>query len=185
MVVRREGKKLRTYLHAYGHWQYNQFTSRLYTDICMFTCREEFGIDGIHLFNYLTGYSNQKDWKQFHVAPINLRQSLVKLIEREIEKHTPETPGLIFVKLNALAHDEVIPALYKAAQRAVQVKTAHSRGLLLDSGLKGISDTIEVRIILGRFLEHSRIIYFKNGGDEEFYLSSADWMTRNCTGVSN
>ena len=178
LVVRRENAKLKTYLHiATGN--YNQSTSRIYTDLGLLTSNPDFAIEGIHLFNYLTGYSNQKDWKEFAVAPINLRQRIIHLIDRETELHTPENPGLIIAKLNAIAHDEVIPALYRASQKGVKIKLLVRGVCCLRPGVAGVSENIEVRSILGRFLEHSRIFYFKNAGDEEFFLSSADWMTRN------
>ncbi len=177
-VVRKESDQLKTYLHL-STGNYNQSTSRLYTDLGFFTANQDFGKDATHLFNILTGYSHFKDWKEFFVAPTTLYKKTLELIEREIELSTPENPGMIFAKMNQLAHREVIPALYKASQAGVKIKLL-VRGLCcLRPGLKGISENIEVRSIIGRFLEHSRIFYFKNGGDEEFYLSSADWMSRN------
>ncbi len=178
LVVRQTGEKLKTYLHL-STGNYNQVTARIYTDIGFFTAREEFGYEAIHLFNYLTGYSYYKDWKHFIVAPINLYQEILLKIEREIEKSTPENPGLIFAKMNSLVHRIVIPALYRASQKGVRVKLLVRGICCLKPDIPGISENIEVRSILGRFLEHSRIYYFKNGGEEEFYLSSADWMSRN------
>lgn len=178
LVVRRENGKLKKYMHL-STGNYNHITARLYTDIGYFTSREEFGFEAIHLFNYLTGYSLFKDWKEFVVAPVNLYERTLELIQREIDLHTPENPGLIFAKMNSLAHRQVIPALYRASQKGVQVKLLVRGICCLKPGIPGISENIEVRSILGRFLEHSRIFYFKNGGNEEFYLSSADWMSRN------
>lgn len=178
MVVRRESDKLRTYLHL-STGNYNQVTARLYTDVGYFTARHEFAMDAIHLFNYLTGYSHNKDWKHFIVAPVNLYQKTIELIERETDLHTPEKPGLIFAKMNSIAHRQVIPALYKASQKGVKIKLLVRGICCLKPGIPGVSENIEVRSILGRFLEHSRIFYFRNGGDEEYYLSSADWMSRN------
>ncbi|MCX6154861.1 MAG: polyphosphate kinase 1 [Candidatus Kapabacteria bacterium] len=178
MVVRREGKKLRTYLHL-GTGNYNQITARIYTDIGLFTAREEFVMDSIHLFNYLTGYSYYEEWKSFNVGPINLRQRLIDLIRRETELHTPENPGFIFAKMNSIAHRMVIPELYRASQKGVKIKLLVRGICCLRPGLPGISENIEVRSIIGRFLEHSRICYFHNAGNEEYYLSSADWMSRN------
>ncbi|MBM2813640.1 MAG: degradosome polyphosphate kinase [Ignavibacteria bacterium] len=178
MIVRREGSKMKTYLHL-STGNYNQVTARLYTDIGFFTAREEFTVDAIHLFNYLTGYSYHKDWKRLSVAPINLRDNIIEMIRREAKQHTPENPGLIIAKMNSLVHKQVIPELYKASQKGVKIQLL-VRGLCcLRPGILGLSENIEVRSILGRFLEHSRIFYFKNAGDEEFYLSSADWMSRN------
>ncbi len=178
LVIRKEAEKLRTYLHL-STGNYNHPTSRLYTDLGFFTADEEFGLDAIHLFNYLTGYSQYKDWKKLIVAPVNLRKQLVKLIERETELHTRENPGFIFAKINALAHEEVIHALYSASQKGVKIKLLVRGICCLKPGIPGVSDNIEVRSIIGRFLEHSRIFHFKNGGNDEYYLSSADWMTRN------
>ena len=178
MIVRKEAEGLKTYLHL-STGNYNHGTSRLYTDIGMFTAREEFHQDAIYLFNYLTGYSYHNNWKNLIVAPIRLRRQVIEFINREIERHTPENPGMIFAKMNALAHDEVIQSLYRASIKGVKVKLLVRGVCCLRPGMKDISENIEVRSILGRFLEHSRIFYFKNGGDDECYLSSADWMTRN------
>lgn len=178
IVVRQEGDKLKTYLHlATGN--YNQTTARLYTDVGLLTAREEFSLDAIHLFNYLTGYSYNKDWKRFIVAPIDLRRKVIEFIRREAELSSPENPGLIFAKMNSLAHREVIPELYKASQKGVRIKLLVRGICCLRPDVPGVSENIEVRSVLGRFLEHSRIFYFKNGGDDEVYLSSADWMSRN------
>ncbi|MFA6571698.1 MAG: polyphosphate kinase 1, partial [Bacteroidota bacterium] len=177
-IVRKEGNKLKSYLHlATGN--YNYTTSRLYTDIGFFTSNEDYGIDAIHLFNYLTGYSYHKDWKKFVLAPINLRRVLIEYIKRESELHTPEKPGLIIAKMNSLAHDEIIQELYKASRKGVQIKLLVRGICCLRPGIPGISENIEVKSILGRFLEHSRFFYFNCGGKGEYYLSSADWMTRN------
>ncbi len=178
VVVRQEGEKLRTYLHL-STGNYNQVTSRIYTDCAIFTARPEFGMDAIHLFNYLTGYSRYQDWKHFIMAPVNLYQNIMEKIEREIANSTPENPGMIFAKMNSLVHRQVIPALYRASQKGVKIKLLVRGICCLKPDIPGISENIEVRSIIGRFLEHSRIFYFKNGGDEEFYLSSADWMSRN------
>lgn len=178
IVVRREQNKLKTYLHlATGN--YNQITARLYTDIGFFTTNEEFAEDGTNLFNMLTGYSKCDTWNHFVVAPKDLYKSLINKIDREIKKSTPENPGLIIVKTNSLAHRELIPALYRASQAGVKVKMIVRGICCLRPGMKGISDNIEVKSVIGRFLEHSRIFYFKNGGEEEYLLSSADWMSRN------
>lgn len=178
IVIRKGTDKLKTYLHL-STGNYNHPTSRLYTDIGLFTTHEGFGIEAIHLFNYLTGYSKLKKWKNLIVAPINLRQRIIELINREAEKHTDESPGFIFAKMNALAHEEVIQALYRASQKGVKIQLLVRGICCLRPGIPEISENIEIRSILGRFLEHSRIFYFRNGGEEEFYLSSADWMTRN------
>lgn len=178
MVVRREEPGLRTYVHL-STGNYNYTTSKLYTDIGFFTADEDFGMEAIYLFNYLTGYSHHSTWKKFFVAPMNLRRSIIELINRETEFHTSENPGFIFVKMNSLAHPEVINSLYRASQKGVKIKLLVRGICCLKPGVPGLSENIEVRSILGRFLEHSRVFYFKGGGKEEFYLSSADWMTRN------
>lgn len=178
LIVRRENSKLKTYVHL-STGNYNQITSRLYTDVGYFTSNEKFGKDATYLFNYLTAYSYHTDWNHLIVAPIDLRLRVLELIDREIELHTPENPGMIFAKMNSLAHREVIPALYRASQKGVKIKLLVRGICCLKPGLAGYSDNIEVKSIIGRFLEHSRIFYFKNAGNEEFYLSSADWMSRN------
>jgi polyphosphate kinase len=178
LIVRKESGKLRTYVHL-STGNYNQITSRLYTDVGFFTSNEKFGEDVTYLFNYLTAYSYHKNWNHIIVAPVDLRLRVLELIEREIELHTPENPGMIFAKMNSIAHREVIPALYRASQKGVKIKLIVRGICCLKPGLEGISENIEVRSIIGRFLEHSRIFYFKNGGNNEYYLSSADWMSRN------
>ena len=179
LVVRKEGKKIRTYLHL-STGNYNVSTSRIYTDIGYFTVREDFGKDAIDLFNLLTGYSHQDEWQRISVAPEGLKQKVLDLIIRETEKSTQERPGFIFAKMNALVDEEVIQALYKASQHGVKIQLLIRGVCCLIPGIKGLSDNIEVRSILGRFLEHSRIFYFSNGSDEpEIYLASADWMPRN------
>ncbi len=178
VIVRKEGQRLQTYLHL-STGNYNHTTARLYTDLGFFTTAPEFTREAIYLFNYLTGYSYLKEWKNFFVAPINLRRSIIELINRETELHTPDNPGEIIVKMNSLAHQEVIDALYRASKRGVKIKLLVRGVCCLIPGVKGLSENIEVRSIIGRFLEHSRAFYFKNGGNSEYYLSSADWMTRN------
>jgi len=178
IVVRRESSKLKTYLHL-STGNYNQVTARLYTDIAYFTARDEFGVDAVDLFNYLTGYSYHTEWKNLSVAPINLSQRLIELIKQEAESHSEDNPGLIIAKLNSLAQKEVIAELYKASQKGVKIRLICRGICCLRPELNSISDNIEVRSIIGRFLEHSRIFYFKNNGNNDVFLSSADWMTRN------
>lgn len=178
LVVRKEEETMRTYLHL-STGNYNQATARLYTDIGYFTAREDFGSDAVNLFNYLTGYSQYKDWHHLAVAPIDLDHKIIELIRRETENHTPENPGEIIAKINSLVDGKVIRALYRASQKGVKVKLIIRGICCLRPNIPNVSENIEVRSILGRFLEHTRIIYFKNGGDEEYYLSSADWMPRN------
>ncbi len=178
MVIRKEQNRLVKYLHL-STGNYNQTTSRLYTDVALFTSDEEFGEDAVNFFNFITGYSDYKDWKRLVIAPKDMKNKFINLINKEIELHTPENPGRIIVKMNSLAHKEVITTLYKASMKGVKI-TLFVRGICsLKPGIPGISENIEVRSVIGRFLEHSRIFYFKNGGDEQYFLSSADWMTRN------
>jgi polyphosphate kinase len=181
VIAREEGDKIKTYLHL-STGNYNQITSRLYTDIALITSRDEFAMDAMHLFNYLTGYSNYKDWEKFFVAPINLESKIIEMINREADKHTTEKPGLIIAKMNSLAESNVINALYNASQKGVKIKLLVRGVCCLKPGLQDLSENIEVRSILGRFLEHSRVFYFSNFGHEEVYLSSADWMSRNLRG---
>ncbi|MFP4368951.1 MAG: polyphosphate kinase 1 [Candidatus Kapaibacterium sp.] len=178
IVVRSENERLRTYLHL-STGNYNQATSRLYTDIGFFTANEKFGRDATNLFNFLTGHSYPKDWNHFIVAPLTLRQSILAMIKREAEKHTKDNPGLIIAKMNSLAHREVIPALYEASMKGVEIRLLVRGISCLKPGVPKVSENIRIKSVIGRFLEHSRIFYFKNGGDEEYYLSSADWMSRN------
>lgn len=178
LVIRKEGNTLKKYIHL-STGNYNSVTARIYTDLGLFTSNEDFAWDAIHLFNILTGYSKFTEWRKFIVAPINLKQKIIELIRREAESSTPENPGLIFAKMNSLAHEEVIKELYKASQKNVKIKLLVRGICCLVPGIQGVSENIEVRSILGRFLEHSRVFYFKNNGNPEVYLSSADWMTRN------
>ena len=178
MVVRQEADGIRRYVHlATGN--YNSVTSNIYEDIGIFTCDEAIGADATDLFNFLTGYSTQQDYRKLFVAPLNLRQRLTSLIQREIEhaKHG-EKSHLIF-KANAIVDPEMIQFLYEASQAGVQVDLLMRGICCLRPGMKNISENIRVISVVGRFLEHSRIFYFYNGGKEEIYLGSADLMTRN------
>ncbi|MBI2298660.1 MAG: polyphosphate kinase 1 [Armatimonadetes bacterium] len=177
-VVRRERDGIRRYCHL-GTGNYNPATARLYTDIGMFTCRPDLGEDVTHLFNILTGYSEYGEWQKLSVAPRHLKAKLIELIDREAARSTPQRPGRIVAKVNAVIEPKVIEALYRASQAGVSIDLI-SRGICgLVPGVPGVSETIRVRSIVGRFLEHSRIYYFHNGGDEEVYLASADLMDRN------
>jgi polyphosphate kinase len=178
LVIRRENNKLKTYAHI-GTGNYNHITSRLYTDVGLLTNNPDIGEDAIHLFNYLTGISKYNKWKELIIAPTNMLNFILAKIENEIEKSTPEKPGLIIAKMNQLAQREIIQALYKASNAGVRIKLIVRGVCCLKPGIPEVSENIEVRSVIGRFLEHSRIFYFQNGGDEEFYISSADWMTRN------
>jgi polyphosphate kinase len=178
LVVRREAAGVRRYVHL-GTGNYNEVTAQLYEDLGLLTAADDFGADASALFNAITGLSEPVTWRRLEVAPRGLRQRLLDLIEREARRSTPQEPGLILAKMNSLADVPIIKALYRAAQAGVRIRL-NVRGICcLRPGLPGTSEHIEVVSIVDRFLEHARIFYFKNGGDEEVYLSSADWMPRN------
>lgn len=179
MVVRRDDTGIpRIYMHL-GTGNYNPVTSRSYTDFGLITADPDLGSDAINLFNYLTGYGSEIEWRKLIMAPQNLRARLKALIEREMEVHTSERPGRIIAKLNALVDGEIIRSLYHASCHGVQIDLLVRGVCCLRPGIPGVSENIRVVSIVGRFLEHSRIFMFGNGGDEEFYASSADWMPRN------
>ncbi len=178
LVVRREGDELRRYVHI-ASGNYNPTTSCTYTDLSLFTANEEIGADASDFFNYLTGVSRQTDYRQLIVAPVNLRQRILGLIEREIEHQKAGQPARIIAKMNRLADKEIIQKLYEASQAGVPIDLIVRGICMLRPGVPGMSETISVRNIVGRFLEHSRIFYFRNADDEEVYIGSADWMHRN------
>lgn len=178
MVVRREKDRIRRYVHI-GTGNYNPKTARLYTDLGLFSCREELGADLTDLFNYLTGYSRQKTYRQLLVAPVNMRDRFLELIQREIENVENGASGRIVAKMNSLVDPQMIAALYDASRAGVQIDLIIRGICCLRPGLKGISENIRVISIVGRFLEHSRIFYFYNQGSEEIFIGSADWMPRN------
>ena len=178
MVVRREEGCIRRYVHI-GTGNYNPKTARLYTDVGLLTCREEFGADLTDLFNYLTGYSRQQAYRKLLVAPVNLRDRMLELIRREIDHCKAGRNGRIVAKMNALVDPKIIVTLYEASQAGVQVDLIVRGICCLRPGLPGVSDNIRVISIIGRYLEHSRIFYFHNSGNEEVFIGSADWMPRN------
>jgi polyphosphate kinase len=178
MIVRREGDSIRRYVHL-GTGNYNPTTARLYTDLGMFTCNEEIGADVSDLFNHLTGYSAKKSYRKLLVAPQSLRSGLERLIRTEIERHREHGDGHLIFKMNALEDAGMIRLLYEASQAGVEIDLLVRGVCSLRPGVPGVSETIRVKSILGRFLEHSRIFYFHNGGDEIVYLGSADLMPRN------
>ena len=178
LVVRREADGLQTYTHiATGN--YNPTTSRLYTDLGLLTSDPVIGDDATDLFNFLTGFSMQKDYTRLMVAPVNLRKRMLALIDRETEQALTGQPGHIMAKVNRLTDLTIIEALYRASQAGVKIDLIVRGACMIRPGVPGLSQTIHVRSVVGRFLEHSRIFYFLNGGDEEIYIGSADWMTRN------
>lgn len=178
MVVRQEGEKLRRYIHlATGN--YNHVTSAIYEDIGIFTCDEAVGADATDLFNFLTGFSAQTEYRKLLVAPVNLRQKLEGLIQREIEHARKGVKARLIFKMNSLVDPHMIQLLYAASQAGVRVDLFVRGMCCLRPGLKGVSENIRVVSIVGRYLEHSRVYYFQNNGKEEIYLGSADLMQRN------
>ncbi len=178
MVVRREKERIRRYVHI-GTGNYNPKTARLYTDLGLLSCREDLGADLTDLFNYLTGYSRQKSYRQLLVAPVNMRDRFMNLIYREIENAQKELSGRIVAKMNSLIDPQIITALYEASRAGVKIDLIVRGTCCLRPGLKNVSENISVISIVGRFLEHARIFYFYNNGHEEIYFGSADWMPRN------
>lgn len=178
LVVRREGNSIRRYVHM-STGNYNPVTAQLYTDLGYFTSDEEIGADATDLFNYLTGYSAKASYRKLLVAPINLRDRVEWLIRREIEHQRQGRGGRLILKMNSLVDKSIIRLLYQASQAGVQMDLIVRGICCLRPGIEGVSENIRVVSIVGRFLEHSRIFYFRNGGSEEIYLGSADLMPRN------
>ncbi len=178
MVVRKEGDGIRRYLHL-GTGNYNAVTSRIYEDFGIFTCDEDMASDVTDLFNYLTGYSTKQDYRKLLVAPVNLRRSLVDLICREIDHARAGKPAHLIFKANSIVDPQFIALLYEASTAGVKVDLLVRGMCCLRPGIKGVSENIRVISIVGRYLEHSRIYYFHNDGQEEIYMGSADLMTRN------
>jgi polyphosphate kinase len=178
LVVRREGNILQRYVHlATGN--YNSTTSRIYTDIGILTADEEIATDATNLFNSLTGFSRFTNYNCLLVAPINLRKSIIKLIQRETAHAKAGRPARIIAKINSLTDLAIVRALYGASQAGVSIDLIVRGICVLRPGLPGVSTNIRVRSIVGRFLEHSRVLYFGNNGHEEVFIGSADWMYRN------
>jgi len=178
LVIRREGKTLQRYVHlATGN--YNPTTSRIYTDIGIFTIDSEIASDATNLFNSLTGFSEFNEYECLMVAPLNLRKRTINLIKRETEHAKTGEPARIIAKVNSLTDVAIVRALYNASQAGVTIDLIVRGICSLRPGLPSVSSNIRVRSIVGRFLEHSRIFYFANNGNEEVYIGSADWMYRN------
>ncbi len=178
LVVRKEDDGIRRYMH-FGTGNYSEKTARLYTDLSLFTCRPELGADVTQLFNALTGFAKITDYEDLLVAPVTLRREMLALIERETEHAREGRPAGIRAKLNALTDGEIVRALYRASQAGVAIDLLVRGMCVLRPGIPGVSERIRVRSIVGRFLEHSRIYVFENGGDRAVFVSSADWMGRN------
>lgn len=178
MVIRRESDTIRRYVH-FATGNYNPKTAKLYSDISLFTANPQIANDATQFFNLVTGYSTLQQMTHLGMAPVTLKTRILAMIQREIERSTPQNPGLIIAKMNSLTHEEVISALYKASQAGVRI-LLNIRGIcMLVPGVEGLSENIKVTSIVDRYLEHSRIFYFQNGGAAELYCSSADWMSRN------
>jgi polyphosphate kinase len=178
LVVRKEQEGLRRYVHL-GTGNYNPVTARIYTDLSLFTCREEITNDATEVFNLLTGYSNRESFRKLAVAPVNLRERFATLIDREVEHARQGREARLILKMNSLTDAQMVEKLYLASQAGVHIDCIVRGICCLRPGLKGISDNIRVISIVGRFLEHSRVFFFLNGGQSEIYLSSADLMGRN------
>jgi polyphosphate kinase len=181
LVVREDEDGLRRYMQ-FGTGNYNEKSAKLYTDLSLFTCRSELGADIAQLFNALTGFSKITDYEDLWVAPVTLRGEILSMIEGETEHARAGRPSGIRVKLNHISDVEVIRALYRASQAGVKIDMLVRSTCELRPGVPGISENISVRSIVGRFLEHSRIYSFANGGDRRVYIASADWMGRNLDG---
>jgi polyphosphate kinase len=178
LVVRREGDRLQRYVHL-STGNYNPATAAAYTDLGLFTADPAIGEDATQLFNYLTGYAHPREFRRLLVAPVNLRERLVELVEREIAHARDGRGGHLVFKVNSLSDEPMIDALVRAGQAGVQVDLL-VRGICgLRPGVPGVTDNVRVTSIVGRFLEHSRIFWFRNAGAEEVYLGSADLMRRN------
>jgi polyphosphate kinase len=178
MVVRRDSDGIRRYVHI-GTGNYNSKTARLYTDLGLFTCSPSIGADVSDLFNSLTGFSRQRLYRKLLVAPANMLSRFLELINREADLARDGRGGRIIAKMNALVHPDVIEALYRASDAGVEIDLIVRGICCLRPGVPGLSDRIRVSSIVGRFLEHSRIWMFANGGEPEYYIGSADWMPRN------
>ncbi len=178
LVVRQEKEHIRRYVHI-GTGNYNPKTAKIYTDLGLLSCREELGADLTDLFNFLTGYSQQKSYRKLLVAPVSLRDRMIEMINRETENCRQGKTGRIVAKMNSLVDQQVIQTLYQASQAGVEIDLIVRGICCLRPNIPDFSDKIRVISIIGRFLEHSRIFYFHNNGEDEIYIGSADWMTRN------
>jgi polyphosphate kinase len=190
LVVRREGKQLRRYVHV-STGNYNPVTAKIYTDLGLLTCDPDFGNDVSALFNVLTGFNSWTGgdmltpatvasmFRRFMISPVNTQETIHRLIDREVQKSTPKSPGRIIAKMNALVDARTVRKLYEASRGGVLIDLLVRGICCLRPGIPGVSESIRVISILDRFLEHSRVYYFHNGGDPEIYSGSADWMPRN------
>ena len=178
LVVRKEEDEIRRYVHL-GTGKYHDSTAKLYTDMGMFTSKTRYGEDATAVFNMLSGYSEPLVWNKLSLAPLWLRGKFLSLIEREKEHAKNGRPARIIAKMNSLCDPGIIEALYDASEAGVEIDLIVRGICCLRAGIKGLSEHIRVRSIVGTFLEHSRIFYFENNGNAEYYMGSADWMPRN------
>ena len=178
LVVRREAGGLRRYVHL-GTGNYNPTTAKIYSDLSLFTAKDDFGADATSIFNLLTGYSKPTQWRKFKVAPLGLKAGVIEMIDREADVAQKTGKGRIIAKMNSLADSEVIKSLYRASQAGVQIDLIVRGICCLRPGVPGVSERIRVLSIVDRYLEHTRIWFFEAGGKKEVWLSSADWMPRN------
>lgn len=178
LVVRREENGIRRYVHL-GTGNYNDSTAKLYTDVGLLTCSEAIGEDATAVFNMLSGYSEPRSWNKLSLAPYWLKDRFLYLIDRERIHATEGKPARIIAKMNSLCDKSIIEALYAASAAGVKIELIIRGICCLRTGIKGVSDNITVRSIVGNYLEHARIFYFENDGKPEYYCASADWMPRN------
>ncbi len=178
LVVRQEQDGIKRYVHM-GTGNYNDATAKLYTDLGLFTANDQFGADASAFFNVLSGYSDPPVWNKIVVAPLGLREKIKELVDREIEFAKSGKGGRIIAKMNSLVDKDIVLKLYQASCQGVKIDLIVRGICVLRPGVSGVSDNITVRSVVGRYLEHHRIFYFGNGGDERVFLSSADWMPRN------
>jgi polyphosphate kinase len=178
LVIREEEDGLRTYYHI-GTGNYNPKTATLYTDLGLFSCQPEIGADLMDLFNYLTGYSRQTQYRKLLIAPVNMRKRFVEMIDAEIANAVSGKPARIIAKMNAMDDPTIARKLYEASQAGVSVDLIVRGNCRMRPGIAGVSDRVSIISVIGRFLEHSRIFYFENAGEPKYYIGSADWMRRN------
>ncbi len=178
MVVRQEGDEIRRYVHL-GTGNYNDNTAKIYTDMSLFTCAEKIGEDATETFNMLSGYSEPPSWNRLILAPLWLRKEMTRLIRQEADQARAGKPAEMIFKMNSLVDPLIIGELYEASCAGVKIQLIVRGICCLKAGVKGLSENISVRSLIGRFLEHSRVYWFKNGGNEQLFLSSADLMPRN------